>query len=189
MRMAQESTSICSSFTSGYSFARQVTTSRHSCEVSSTFALSTLVTFFFRLRGELKRHAGDALNFFYRIRHGVEGRIALASKAARFSEVQSAQQFADEKNVGITQNFRTDRRAVRDGGVGDRRTQVGESAQGFAQSKQARFRTLVRRIRVELGAFLRRRAAQRHSSCRFRSWLVAAENQTVELPTRLSRAR
>ena len=46
--MAQLSTSICSSVTSGYSFATSSTTFLQSLEASSTFALSTLVTFFRR---------------------------------------------------------------------------------------------------------------------------------------------
>src|SRR5581483_2335628 len=42
--MAQESTYMCSSLTSVYSRATRLTTSRQSCEVSSTLALSTDVS-------------------------------------------------------------------------------------------------------------------------------------------------
>ena len=48
--IAQLSTYMCESSISGKAFASSVTTSRQSCEVSSTFALSTEQTLLPRLR-------------------------------------------------------------------------------------------------------------------------------------------
>ena len=100
MRIAQASTEHVLELHIRIFFRQAVTTSRHSCEVSSTFALSTLVTFFLRF-GPVQTHACNALNFFHAIAHGVETReVALAFKAARLAEVKSAEQFADQQNVG-----------------------------------------------------------------------------------------
>ena len=49
-RIAAVSTYVCSSRMSGYSRATSVTVSRQSCDTSSTLALSTDVTNFFRSR-------------------------------------------------------------------------------------------------------------------------------------------
>ena len=61
--IAQASTSMCDSATSGNSccITRSVT-SRHSREVSSTLALSTEESFLRRPRGDARRGAHDALD-------------------------------------------------------------------------------------------------------------------------------
>ena len=52
--IAALSTNICESSTSRYSWETSITTSRHSCEHSSTFILSTEQSFLLRLRATRK---------------------------------------------------------------------------------------------------------------------------------------
>ena len=105
--IAAESTSMCSSSTSGNS-ARSTdsTVVRHRREVSSTLALSTDTM---RLRRALREPAGDArdaLNFIDAVRAQVAGEVL---GAAFLAEVDAARQLAHDHDVGAAQDFRLER--------------------------------------------------------------------------------
>ena len=81
--MAQLSTSIDPARHPEIRAATSITTRRQSCEFSSTFDLSTLVTFLRRFARQLEGHAGDALDFRARVGHGVDRPRSPLSDAAR----------------------------------------------------------------------------------------------------------
>ena len=93
--IAALSTSRCSSGTSGNSSAcTRVTVSRHSREVSSTLALSTLVTL---VRADSEADPGDALDLGHAVGAVVVGGVAVA---ARLAEVDAAGELAHHEQVG-----------------------------------------------------------------------------------------
>ncbi|KAG1388336.1 hypothetical protein G6F59_016000 [Rhizopus arrhizus] len=117
--MAIESTSWCSSATSGNSSRpMRAATSRHRREVSSTLALSTEVT--------LPRRSAQ-----------VAGAVGVAGLVA---EVDAAGQFAYHHEVHALQQLGLDRRGVQRRLVGAHRAQVGIQAQRLADCQQALFR-------------------------------------------------
>ena len=66
------------------------------------------------------------------------------------AEVEAAEEFADEEDVGVLGDFGAQGRVFGERGVGDGGAQVGEAAEGLADLEQAGFGALVRREGVEL---------------------------------------
>jgi hypothetical protein len=85
--------------------ATSVTVARQSCETSSTLALSTLVSFLRRFCGELEGDAGHADDFVFGVAHGVPGFAGGLVPLARLAEVEAAEQFANEENVGAVDDL------------------------------------------------------------------------------------
>ena len=75
--------------------------------------------------------------------------VSLVPPAGR-AEVEAAEELADEEDVDVFGDLGAQRRACRERGVGDRRAQVGEAAEGLADLQQAGFGALVGREGVEL---------------------------------------
>ena len=104
-RMAHESTSWCSSCTSGYSRRTSTLTCRHRRDDSSTLALSTEVTRRGRGRGrDLEGQPRDPLDLGLRVDAGVEG-ARLVSPA--LAEVDAAGQLPDhQQSTPATRSWR-----------------------------------------------------------------------------------
>ncbi len=87
----------------------------------------------------------NAADFRLAIDHRVEAN-ALAiflAHAARLTEVNVAGQFADDQDIQPGNDFRLQRRGVRQFGIQDGRAQVGEQVQILANTKQTALRTLL----------------------------------------------
>src|ERR1039458_2339720 len=87
---------------------------------------------------QLKGNAGDALDLRLTIAHGVD-RLARAGSAfaftfnrARLPEIQSAEQFAHDENVGSLDDFFAQRRARSQRRIKDCGTEIGESSEFLA---------------------------------------------------------
>jgi hypothetical protein len=102
--------------------------------------LSTEVTFFLR----------DAGYLGFCVAHGVDGLAGFLVPPAGRAEVEAAEQFADEEDVGTLGDLRAQGRIGGEGGIGDGGAQVGEAAERLADLEQAGFGALVRREGVEL---------------------------------------
>ena len=109
-----------------------VTTSRHSRLVSSTLALSTLVTL--RARGA-EGDARDALD----LGDGVDAQVAGAVGGARLlAEVDAAGELAHDEQVGALDDARASAGSRRSSAVdGPHRAQVRVQARALAQAEQA----------------------------------------------------
>ncbi len=101
------------------------------------------------LTGEFEGDAGYADHLGLGVTHGVDGFVGFFVPPARCAEVEAAEEFADEENVGVFNDFRTKRRAFGERSVGDRGAQVGEAAKGLTDLQEASFGTLVWREGVE----------------------------------------
>ena len=82
---------------------------RQSRDVSSTFALSTLVTWPRRRRGELEAPAEDAVDLVGAVAAGVEGAVAVVPAVA---EVEAAGQLAHDQEVEALDELGPQRRLV-----------------------------------------------------------------------------
>src|SRR5271157_1096545 len=104
---------------------------------------------------ELKCDAGDALDLRLAVAHGVErvaragGAFALGNYGARLAEIQSAEQFAHDENVGSFDDFFAQRRAGSQHRIKDRRTKIGESSELLAEAQQSSFGAKFARIVIE----------------------------------------
>ncbi len=101
---------------------------------------------------ELKRDASHASNFLAGVAHGVPGFAGCLVPLARLAEVEAAEQFAHEKNVGAVDDLRAQRRVDGEFLEGEGGAQVGVAAQRGAQLQQAGFGALVGRKGIELVA-------------------------------------
>jgi hypothetical protein len=90
----------------------------------------------------LEGDAGHALHFIARVDHGVEGYALFLVPAARLAIVEAAEQFADKHNVGPVDDLGPQRAVDRQLLEGEDGAQVGEAAQGRAQSEQTGLGTL-----------------------------------------------
>ena len=109
-----------SSATSGYCACTSVTTSFQNWKVSSTLALSTLVTLLAALACRLERDVRDALDLRAAVAHGVErlfgaGEVAVGRRApaARLAEIDVAGELADDQDVEPRDEFGLQARRVR----------------------------------------------------------------------------
>ena len=110
--MAALSTYMCCSSTSGYWACTSVTTSFQNWKVSSTLALSTLVTFLLRLRAAWKATCAMRSISGPAVAHGVEGFLGAGevavggdAAAARLAEVDVAGQLANDQDVQARHQF------------------------------------------------------------------------------------
>ena len=119
-----------------------MTTSFQNWKVSSTLALSTLVSFLLRLRAAwnatwaMRSISGSA------VAHGVEGFLGAGEVAvdrgaatARLAEVDVAGQLADDQDVQARHQFGLQARGMGQLLVADRRAEVGEQAEVLAQAE------------------------------------------------------
>jgi hypothetical protein len=102
-------------------------------------------------------HARHTLNLRLAVTHGVQRmarvlRVHGAFDGARLSEIQSAEQFANDQDIGAADDLFTQRRTRGQRGIGNRRPQIGESAELFANAQQSGFRTQLARIVIEGGS-------------------------------------
>ena len=107
------------------------TTSRHSRLVSSTLALSTLVT---ARAGRAERDPRDPLDLLARVDAGVRGAVGGARLLA---EVDPAGQLAHDQQVGALDHLALQRAGVVQRRQRAHRPQVGEQAEALAQPEQA----------------------------------------------------
>ncbi len=112
--------------------------------------MSTRGDFLAALAGKLKGHARDTLDLLDRVAHGVESGFVVAHKSAWFPEVEAAEQFTNEHDVGATNDLFFQRGTVGNAGINDCRTEVGESLERLAQSEQTGFDALFGRKMVVL---------------------------------------
>ena len=91
--------------------------------------MSTQVTFLRRLRGELEGDAGDADDLVAGVAHGVDGFAGGAVPPARRAEVEAAEQFADEEDVGAFDDLGAQRAVDGELFEGEGRAQIGEAAE------------------------------------------------------------
>ena len=155
--IAALSTSRCSSSTFGNSRAcTSRTTSRHSRLVSSTLALSTLVT---RERAAPNADPRDPLD----LRARVDARVRGAVGGARLlAEVDPAGQLAHDQQVGALDQLALERARVVERRQRPHRSQVGEQPESLAQPQQALLGPRLERVgRVPLRARRRPPAAPR----------------------------
>ena len=122
------------------------TISRHMRLVSSTLALSTLVTLLAALARCLERLAGDALDLVLAVLERVVGALALGAvgagallvvEALALAEVQAAGELAHDHEVDAGDDL-----GLKRGGAGERvenlhGAQVGVEAQALADAEQA----------------------------------------------------
>ena len=109
---------------------------------------SDLPAAFLRL---LERNVGHTLDLRYRVAHGVvRSRDGAVADSAGLPEVDPAQQLTHDQDVGALDDLGAQGRAVGNGAIGDRRTQIGITAQRLPQSQQPGFRLLPGRQRIEL---------------------------------------
>ena len=111
----------------------RVTCSRQSREVSSTFALSTEVTFPRRPAAARKPHSASALDLGERVDAGVEGAVGLAPALA---EVEAAGELAHHQQVGALDALAAQRAGVVERRPRAHRAQVGVEAEARAQAEQ-----------------------------------------------------
>src|SRR5208282_3171755 len=100
---------------------------------------------------ELKGNAGDALDLRLTVAHAVERlpRAGFACDGARLAEIQSAEQFAHDENVGAFHDFFAQRRAGSERRIKDRGTEIGERPEFLAQAQQSSFGAKLARIVIE----------------------------------------
>ena len=122
---------------------------RQNCDTSSTFALSTDVTFLRRLPGQLKGDAGNAHNLVARITHGVPCSVRFAIPRPRLAKVEAAQQFAHKEDVCAGGHLRTKRRVGSECWKGKSGPQIGKTAQRLAKLQQAGFGPAIRGKGIE----------------------------------------
>ena len=139
--IAVESTRACSSSTCGNSSAcTRRTTSRHRRLVSSTLALSTLVTF-----ERAAPKATRAMRSISAVR--VDAQVAGAVGRARLlAEVDAAGELAHDEQVGALDDLAPQRAGVQQRLDGAHRAQVRVQAEGLAQPEQPLLGA--RRVRV-----------------------------------------
>src|ERR1035438_10189186 len=92
---------------------------------------------------ELKGDAGNALDLRFAIAHGVD-RLACAGSAfdgARLAEIQSAEQFAHDEDVGSLDDFLAQWRTGSKRGIKSGRTEIGESPELLSQAQESSFGT------------------------------------------------
>src|SRR6266403_4666784 len=100
---------------------------------------------------EFKCDAGDALDLRFTVAHGVE-RVARAVRAvdgARLAEIQSAEQFTHDEDVGAFDDFFAQRRAGSQHRIKDSGTEIGESSEFMAEAQQSSFGAKFARIVIE----------------------------------------
>ena len=102
------------------------------------------------LRRELKGDAGYADDFILCIAHGVPGFASGLIPLAGLAEVEAAEQFAHEKNVGASDDLGAERAVDCELFEGECGAQIGKTTERGAQLEQTRFRALAGRERVEL---------------------------------------
>ena len=114
--IAQLSTRMCVSSTSGYSGAISSAMSRQSCVVSSTFILSTEHEALAALARGAEAHVQDAADLRLGVMHGVEADAAalLAGDPARLAEVDVARELAHDHDVEAGDDLGLERRGVRE---------------------------------------------------------------------------
>ncbi len=96
------------------------------------------------LFSEFERDTRYALNLGFAVAHRVPRRARAGRIAtARLAKVEPAKKFAYKKNVRSCNNRWAKRRALGQGVVRDRRTQIGKAAESNAQLQQARFGTTI----------------------------------------------
>ena len=104
---------------------------------------------------ELKCDAGNALDLRLAVAHGVDGlaragdAVVLSINGTGLAEIQSAEQFAHDENVGSFDDFFAQRRAGSQRGIIDSGTEVGESAELLAEAQQSSFGAKFARIMIE----------------------------------------
>jgi hypothetical protein len=101
----------------------------------------------------LKRHTRNPLDFRLAVAHGVDRlpRALFAFDRAWFAEIQPAQQFAYDQDVGALYDFFAQRRTRSQHRIKDRRTQIGERPQFLAKPQQSGLRAKLARIAIEGG--------------------------------------
>ena len=95
--------------------------------------------------GKVEGDAGDTLDLILGVAHGVVGLMAGFVDGARLAEVEAAEQFAHDHQIGAGETLRAQRRALRDGWKGNGGTQIGKASEGVAQIEQTSLRTRARR--------------------------------------------
>ena len=147
--IAAESTSRCSSVTSGKSAWTSSVTLRHRRLVARTFALSTWVTFRRRAARQLERQRHDPPDLALRVPQRVDGGAALRRLAllGRPAEVEAAGELADDQAVHALEQLGLERRGRDELRVDGDRAQVREQAEAAAQGEQRLLRA-DRRVRV-----------------------------------------
>ena len=171
--IAALSTYMWSSSTSGYSACTSVTTSRQNWKVSSTLALSTLVSLLAALARRLERDVGDALDLRARVAHRVEGLVGAGERAvgrrataARLAEVDVAGELADDQDVEAGDHLGLQARGVRSSSrVADRRAEVGEQAERPCAGRGSPARAAARARACRTSSRRPRRTAPRRLPC------------------------
>ena len=159
--IAQESTSWCSSVTSGWRLPTSVTTARQSCEVSRTFDLSTDVTLFRRVFGEPERFLDDPVDLGARVRQRVDGRARREVERSRLAVVEAARQLADDDEVEAARDLGLERAGVREGPEEPGGPEVRVDAERLAELEEAGLRALRRTARRRTPDRRRRRGRRR----------------------------
>src|SRR6266852_3165501 len=149
--IAALSTYMCVSSTAAYSSPTALTTSRHSCEVSSTFALSTEHSFLLRFSAARKLCVGDAADLLVGVAHGIEAFAHPALElpdAARLAEIDVAGQLAHDQDIEPCHHLGLQRRGAGELGVNARGPQIGEQIELLAESEYRLLGALFARQRV-----------------------------------------
>src|SRR6185503_7039630 len=98
---------------------------------------------------ELEGDAGDAGDFVARVAHGVEGFALLLVPCAGSTEVEAAEEFADEENVGAVDDLGLQRAISGQFFEGEAGAEIREAAEGGANLKESGFGALIGRQGIE----------------------------------------
>ena len=104
--------------------------------------------FFAAAAGRLK---GDMSYAFYLgdgIPHRIKCLVSVIAKPAGFAEIEAAEQFADNEQIGSLKYFRAQRRRADESRNCRRRTEISKSTQRFSELQQADLRAMLRQQRT-----------------------------------------